>query len=354
MTKKVGIFTTNSVAKIHPRIEMQVRILESEGYEVEVVKTTTRRDNFFFELVNLLSLKYFKWGAILNFKKRIVEFDIVQIYDLQLLPLAKKAKRLKKKVIYETLDDNVHLNFFAVAKKIPFISVFKKIVIRKISKYERNFSNRYCDAVIVNSPNLLANFNQAELIYYASSLEDLSIGTYDSTKETCFVYLGKLTVGKGTLIYKELIRQFDTQLIVLGKAYDEQSKELLNDERVNYLGNFNSMELKKELEKLLKQFNLIGLSIIIPENKSYELQEANKDIDYMSMGVPFIGNERKPTYDKIKYGVGVLYTDNDAIDKLKYNKEESYNLKSQKAKTLYQEYNQKGFKDKYLGLIQNL
>ena len=351
---KIGIFTTNSVDKIHPRIEMQVKILESNGYSVDVIRSETKREGFLYELFNLLFLKYFKWRSIYRFKKQITAYDIIHIYDFKLLPLAKAAKKQNKKVIYETLDDNVHLNFHAVAKKIPFLNVFKGILIRKYSSYEYRIAKQYCDKVIVNSPNLLDNFEKSELIYYASSLEKLKVDLYDASKQPCFIYLGKLTIAKGTREYLKLIKEFNIPFIVLGKAFDEESKELLNHSKVDYLGSFNSEDLLEKLTPLLKKFNLIGLSVIVPENKSYELQEANKDIDYMSMGMPFIGNRRKPTFEKINGGAGVLFNDNDSIQNLISNFNESYNKCSSTSRELYENYSRKKFQKRLLSIFHEL
>jgi glycosyltransferase involved in cell wall biosynthesis len=67
------------------------------------------------------------------------------------------------------------------------------------------------------------------------------------------------------------------------------------------------------------------LSVIHPENESYLLQEANKDIDYIALGIPFIGNDRPPTLEKIKRGVGVLINDKHAIASLINNEHDQYN-----------------------------
>jgi len=354
MKKKVGIFTTNSVDKIHPRIEMQVSLLEKNNFSVDIIRSKARREGVFFEFINLLFLKYFKWKSINLFKKKIAKYDIIHVYDLQLLPLVKKAKKLNKKVVYETLDDNVYLNFHAVSKKIPLLKYMKRFVIQKMANYERRTTKKYCDTVIVNSPNLLANFDSSELIYYASNLEMLSVEAFDDNKQTRFIYLGKLTVAKGTRIYLSLLENFDIELIILGDAYDDESRKLLSHRKVNYLGSFNSDELKKNLTSLLLDYNLIGLSVITPENKSYELQEANKDIDYMSMGIPFIGNTRKPTFDKIKDGAGVLYNDNDSIKDLITNRNSAYTSASNNGKDLYEKYSTLKFNEKLISIYNEL
>lgn len=354
MGKRVGIFTTNSVEKVHPRIQMQLEFLQRKGFTVDIIRATTRREAFFFELRNWFSLKYFKWGFISQNTVKIKQYDVVHIYDFQLLPLAKKAKKEGKKVIYETLDDMVHLHFDAVKKKVPFLKVFQNIVISRMAKYERKVGDLFCDAVIVNSGNLLSNFSEAELIYYASPLEGVHVRAFDQSKETAFVYLGKLTESKGVNTYLNLIESLNVKMLFLGKAYDSASRRLVDHRNVVNLGNMDVTALRFELDKLLEQYNLIGLSIIIPENKSYALQEANKDIDYLAMGMPFIGNTRVPTYEKIKLGAGVVYSDTESLKKMLKNESDKYSNCSKACDKLYYNYNSSKFEEKLLQVYKNL
>ncbi len=350
MTKKVGIFTTNSVDKIHPRIALQEQILKANGYEVDVIRARSRKEGFIFEVRNILSLKYFKWGFIYNHKKDLTKYDIVHIYDFCLLPLAKHAKKENKKVLYETLDDNVHLHFHALKQKISFIRICQRYTIRRMANYERKAAEEYCDQVIVNSSNLLLNFNKANLIYYTSPLEGIKNHRFDSEKETAFLYLGKLTKGKGADIYRDLVEKYQIKLCFLGKAFDDSAQKLMNIQQVEYLGDFDSVSLKNELKGLLPKYNFIGLSIIIPENKSYLLQEANKDIDYLAMGVPFIGNDRPPTSEKINKGAGVLFSEMEEVSKLMLNKNGVYDLASQACENIYKSYRFETFKEKLLSV----
>ena len=353
MKTRIGIFTTNSIEKIHPRIEMQISILRDEGYDVEIIRSETRREGAVYEFLNLLSLKYFKKRSINKFKTKLNNFDVIHIYDLQLLPLAKQAKRFNKKVIYETLDDNVYLHFHALSLRIPFIKVFENRILNHYLKFERSYAAKYCDSVIVNSPNLLKSFNKATLIYYASNLEGIRTKEYDSSKATRFIYIGKLSEGKGSKEYQKLIDDFSIPMIFIGKSSDSHAQLLQNHEDVDYRGNFDSKGLKQELNSLILEYNLIGLSIIIPENKSYELQEANKDIDYLCLQIPFIGNKRKPTYEKIKEGAGVLFSNKEDIQKLILNEDNIYNKFRDNEEEIYVKYSKVNFKKKFIEVIKS-
>lgn len=353
---KVKIFTCNSFEKIHPRIQMQEQLLTSNGYHVEIIKAPSRKDGKFQDLINLFSLKYFRKGAIKFFASHIEEYDIIHIYDFQLLPLAKIAKKKKCKVIYETLDDNVHLHFYALQKLIPGLHLFEKLITNRYSKKEFKLSERFCDAIIVNSANLLCKFTQKKvhLIYYASNLT-ITNRPFDHNKEVRFVYVGKLTKDKGSADYNQLISDFNIPLIFYGHFGDDESKKLLNsNEMVSIMGNMDIAKLNTHLEADINKFNLIGLSIVHPINESYRMQEANKDIDYITTNIPFIGNNRPPTFEKIKMGCGVLNTDTNAIQSLIINENNSYDRIIEQDKKTVLEYSKDSFSSKLLSIFNEL
>jgi len=353
---KVKIFTCNSFQKIHPRIVMQVGILSSNGYDVEVVKSAKERETGFQGMLNMRSLKYFRWAAIKEFKLQLDNCDIVHIYDFQLLPLAIYAKKRGKKVVYETLDDNVHLHFYALKNRIPLLGLFQKQVINFFSKKEKNISRNYCDSVIVNSANLLKNFNNksTNLIYYASNLK-ASNHLFDENKEVRFLYVGKLTKDKGAAVYEELIRHFKVKLIFYGHFGDNYSKHLLQENNLlEERGNLDVEELDSMLKKDIETYNIVGLSVVFPVNESYKFQEANKDIDYITMSIPFVGNDRPPTLDKIKKGAGVLNTKIEDVTNLLENKNNSYNTIVNNSYSIIKEYSLDTFRHKLLAVYKGL
>jgi len=333
----VKLFTAFPRNPLHPRLEMQLNYFRDQQIEVECFFDDKSSVSTFNKFRTKLCLKYFRWDLISGYVPKIAENGFVHIYDFRLLPLAKYASKKGNKVIYETLDDNVHLHAHELIKKSKFFALVKPLLIWYFGGKEKRLIRDYVNQVIVNSPNLIEiSPEKSELIYYASPFEGVRIDEFDSEKETVFVYLGKLTKSKGTSEYKVLQKEFGTQVHFFGEAKDQFSKDwITGNPFIQHHGNMSSKELEKALTQLSEQYNLIGLSIIIPENRSYALQEANKDIDYMCLGIPFIGNERKPTYEKIKAGAGVLFSDYEAISDLMYNRNNRYTLTSQTQHELY-------------------
>lgn len=354
---KTKIFTTNSIHRLHPRIQMQVNILQKNNIFVEIVRTTTRKDGYPWELINLLMFKYFRWGTITKFKKQLEGCDVVHIYDLALLPLAKYAKKKGKKVIYETLDDNVHLTFDFWETQLPFLRIIKRPIVSFYSNLEKRLSAKYCDKIIVNSHNLLEYFpsEKSNLIFYASGMEELSTESFSSLKENRFIYLGKLNKGKGVEYYEEIIKKHNVKMLFYGEAHDELTLKIIerNKDLIENLGVYPTEELFQKLKIDIQKYNLIGLSIIIPKNKSYMFQEANKDIDYMAMKMPFIGNYRIPTKEKIDLGAGVFFDNESLIQDLLSNKNGCYDAIRQTDELLYAKYSTSNFEKQLINIYLN-
>jgi len=123
---------------------------------------------------------------------------------------------------------------------------------------------------------------------------------------------------------------------------------------VYYRPRISSKELRKELDRLFKKYNLIGFSLIHDVHYSYATQEANKDIDYLAMGIPLISNHRKPTKEKIEAGCGVFIEDSLNVEKL-LNSREFYLEKSDKCIAYYNKnYAQNIFEKKLLEVVKNV
>lgn len=334
----IYFFTIFKKAPLHPRLEMQLQWLKEQGWQTTCF-FGDEPQGIWYKWLNKLTWKLVRWDLIQRNRKKIQPGSVVHIYDFTLLRLAKYAKRKGCTVVYETLDDNVYLHLFSIRGKGSFFRWIAPLLERKLVAWEKHYCDHYCDHVIINSPNLAKIApGKAKLIYYASPFEGFSIPAYEAQKETVLLYLGKLTTSKGAAIYQDLVKQTGLNMHFFGEAKDRFSKQwITEDERVVHHGNKNSAELNAALADLAKRFNLVGLSIIIPDNESYALQEANKDIDYLCIGLPFIGNERKPTKEKIDAGAGVLYTDAVAIQRLINNENGWYDQMSKRQKELYSE-----------------
>jgi len=162
-----------------------------------------------------------------------------------------------------------------------------------------------------------------------------------------FIYIGTFSIEKGGNKILKLANKYpNIKFFIIGNSFisSKMPKNLILYPRLETDKLFNI------LKTISQNFFLFGLSFIESKNKSYAIQEANKDIDYLALGIPIIGNKRKPTYEKIKKGAGLL-VDEDLNNKI-FNKELKRNL-SLMAKKLYnQHFSYKNFRKVLLNAVK--
>jgi hypothetical protein len=329
---KIGFFTPRSVNPLHPRLVAFREFFQRNGLQPEFIHQSDYKPSAKTR-INWLVLWFFDLYAVNRCKPLVRNFDVVFINDLKYLPLAKYAKKLGKVVIYDTIDHNVYLRFYQLEQKIRPARLFKFLLIPLFKKLERKYAFRYCDEIIVNSDSLNDYFyGKANVLYYSSPLENLNVAN-NPEKKTALLYLGGFTHDKGAGQVLDLAQALNLKLFVFGTA-EEKFSARLKGENVQYYPKLSSERLRLELEKLMQQFFLMGFSLINAAHYSYEVQEANKDIDYLAIGAPILGNRRLATRVKIEAGAGLFFDDPAIADKIIDQKLKA--TLAQNCKTLYQ------------------
>jgi hypothetical protein len=311
---KAGIFTPYSLDPIHPRTEMYLSYFKEAGIEASIEHISSKPAGF-LSLLSKAFLNMFDFQAVYWLSGLVKKYDCVLIQDLKYLPLALISRRLEKMTIYETLDNSVFIRVHNQKRNVFYPVI--KLLTPFFCLVERCLARFFTDHVIVNSTALVRHFrNRAQLIYYASPFESAGI-VNNYSLAPALLYLGAVSADKGIQEVLSLTREHRIRTFVFGDCTDEKVAETLeSNELITWKKRMNSEMLKQELERITKELFLIGLSLIKPVHYSYATQEANKEIDYMSMGVPFIGNHRLTTKEKIVAGCGVFIDDHTAISNL--------------------------------------
>lgn len=313
---KIGIYTYRSLSPVHPRLEAFYKILENEGYEVSIIN---HRENWnsIGSRINWISLWFFDFYGIFLSKRSVKNYDVIFVMDLKILPLVRYAKRMGKKVFYDTIDNGVHLRYYQLKKKLPVTKIFGKIILSTFQKLEKKYAFKFCDKIIVNSKALLKYFdNQAALFNYYSPFEFQEIEN-NPKNSAALIYLGAFTYEKGAKDILNIRERLNLPLFIFGDIDNDYIRnEIEKSTLIKISKRLGKTELKKELKLLVQEYYLLGLSLIKPVNFSYATQEANKDIDYLAMGIPIIGNYRLTTEEKIIAGCGVFYNQPEDIHKL--------------------------------------
>jgi len=355
------ILTPYSFNPLHPRLEYIEKYLIKNGYKVK--KYNLNFTNRIINKLNWLTLTFFKVPAFFKAIKYIWKYrketELVYIQDLQYLHIVIIVKLFRKKVIYDTLDNNVELNFYHLSNRFTFLK--KMLFIKSIVSFtEKKLAKYFCNEVIVNSKALVEYFEpiKSNLLYYTSPFENKF--KINSNNEVAFLYLGGFWQMKGADIILDFIENNNKKLFIYGtlnkkeKNIIEKINLLIKKELVFFIERLPSIELEKELCSLHNRYRLIGFSLTQEVNKSNATQEINKDIDYLAMGIPLIANYRKPTKEKIEAGCGVFIDADINIEKLLNDKEFYKNISTQCINYYNKYYSQTIFEIKLLEVIENV
>lgn len=314
---KIGFFTPRSLQPLHPRLLIFERYFRSKGLSVEFINQSNYRPNI-PSRINWLVLWFFDLYATQRCKKYIDQYDIVFVTDMKYLPLVKYAHREGKIVFYDTIDHNVFLRFYQLERKIPMMRIFKSAITSLFMAIEKRYAFKYCHEIFVNSNALRDYFNKKAItLLYSSPFEREGLQN-NSDNPTALLYLGAFQSDKGAVETVKLSQRLNVPLFIYGPVENSfLADELRKHNHIVYTPKISVSELQKHIKSLLQQYFLFGISLIKAAHLSYEIQEANKDIDYLALGIPLIGNRRTPTKAKIDAGCGLFYDDINLLQKIR-------------------------------------
>lgn len=308
---RVLVITPNSLDPMHPRHKMVHSVLTGAGYDVELVEAEVHLASGWSRTIHRLCLGAFDLESPWRHWRDIRAADVVFVCDMRLLFVLLLAKLVGKRTVYETLDNCPHLFHYGLCRAKPF---FRSLPVIRwlLSCTERIAIRLFADETIVNSDALNEWFSgRADTLYYTSPLEG-SAAEYQSQAPPAFLYLGLFSEDKGADDMLALQKEHQVPLYVFGDITPEAEAEIQGRD-VFIQRRINPSELEVRVRELAAKHALIGLSLIRPVHYSYATQEANKDIDYMALGFPIIGNHRLPTAQKINAGCGVFLDDQEQV-----------------------------------------
>ncbi|MCE2995797.1 MAG: hypothetical protein ACK5RG_09980 [Cyclobacteriaceae bacterium] len=304
---RIGFFSPRRLSPLHPRLKVYESYFAQRGDTIEFInESPTGRSK---GRINWLTLWFFDLFAINRCKKRLKDYDLIIIGDLRYLLLVKHATKVGKVAFYETIDHNVDVRIYNLLVKMPFLLPFRGLfrsIFRNIEKKIAFEANQ----IIVNSKSLDNYFeNRAFILYYSSPLENCSI-INNPLNKSAWLYLGALTKEKGAYSIINLIENSGMPFFFFGQISDcELEMKFKSMPQVIIMNSLSSNELGLSIKKITDQYFLWGISLISSIHYSYEVQEANKDIDYLALGIPIVGNNRFTTKEKIDAGCGLFWDD---------------------------------------------
>jgi len=311
---RVGFFSPRRLSPLHPRLKVYEKYFGLRGDTIEFINESPFGKSK--GRINWLTLWFFDMYAIKRCKKRLKDFDLIIVGDLRYLPLLRHAIELDKVAFYETIDHNVDLRIYNLLIKIPFLAPFKGFIRKVFQTIEKAIAFQ-AHRILVNSESLSSYFeNRAVILYYSSPLEKYTIQN-NPLNDSAWLYLGALTKEKGADSILKLIESCGIPFFFFGEIPDHKLRERFTAmPNVFMMDKMSSDELGLRIQQLTNQYFLWGISLISSVHYSYEVQEANKDIDYLALGIPINGNYRITTKEKIEDGCGLFWDDRSLFQKM--------------------------------------
>ena len=304
-----------------PRTQMILDVLD-DAYDVDIIDI--RPIDNWTRRINYLSFCYFDYVNNHRLVSKLKDYDGIMIKDLQFLPLAKQAKKMGKFVVYETLDFNPQLRYYGLVSRFPFMKKMEWIK-HRAEAVEKELVNSYVDQLIVNSDALKQHFGGNTIVnYYSSPFENIEALNI-ADRPIALLYLGHFSLEKGGAEMLDFQQKYDLDFYIFGGIDNSELKERIEkSKKIKHIERIPAEQLTQELQLVLNNFYLFGFSIIHDANESYAVQNANKDIDYLSLGIPLIGNHRKTTEEIIMSGCGVFIEDAKSIKSFDIAEKQKY------------------------------
>lgn len=351
VTKKILVLTNYSEKTNHARLSFETELLRNAGYLVDIFFGLNENRSLILHHCEKLLLKFLNLEVLKYLFRQRDNYDIFFFYGVHTLnSLMFFSASFRKKCIYQTLNHDIDYQIYELKIRLPgFFSLIASLVSKIGAAIEYNLA-KSCGATIVNSKSLNAKFPWSKLNYYSSPLEGINL-SFCKENPYALLYLGQLRREKILPDFFTYIENKSLKFFVFGKIKDEYiADNIKRSELSTHLGEFSMEKLKERIAILSEKWNLIGVSLIQEPHNSYKNQNANKDIDYLALGIPILGNYRNTTKELIEEGNGFFYDEFDPANLHYYN----YKRISDRCKLKYKLYCNDQFKQNLLDTFYNI
>ena len=345
------------LTSVHSRYDTRIFIkeccsLSAEGYDVTLIvadgKGNEIRNNV--KVVDVGSSKN-RIERIFKTTKRVLSKaiemngDIYHFHDAELIPAAKKIKKLGKIVIYDIHED---LPRQTITKSyIPFL--FRYILAKTLEVYE-NFASHKFSALVTATPYIKDRFKSINKCVITVNnfpiLGELAVEEKHVVRENSICFVGEISRLRGVINLIESLQQVksDCILYIVGKWSEpslyEEAQKLEGWKRVVDCG---FLERKAVAEIMNK--SVCGVVTFLPAPNHW-FSQPNKMFEYMSAGLPVLASNFS-LWKEIIVGnnCGICVNPNNineianAIDSFFLDKEKSIKLGKNGQEAVLQKYN---------------
>ena len=306
--KIVLVTPWNLSKKPHQRVKKEVDLLIELGFIVHVVYPE-------------ISKIFFRENELVKKVQYILQNETIKYiicYDLLPLSFMKMKLDLETTTLIAEIIDDFPSYYAQRLNKLPLYG--RRLLQLILDLFEKKILFN-TEKIIVNSNFLFekisAYHSQVAYVPYTSPFEGEFINK--PSDNISLIYLGSFSKQKGAnrmlnffFTLRNDLPNKNIRLYIFGDNYYKKVDH--ND--IYFFKRLDKNELLKNIKHISSNSFLIGLSFIQSSFRSYAKQEANKDIDYLSMGIPIIGNYREPTADLIRLGGGVFFDNKNTVAQL--------------------------------------
>ncbi len=220
--------------------------------------------------------------------------DILHLHDPELIPVGVKAKKLGKRVVFDS-HENVSKQIMAK----PYIpKAFRRLVSSAYKAYESKAITKL-DYVVAATPSIADHFQklgvESQFVSNFPILDELVDDDFDwSKKEKTICYIGGVTKVRGIseLVSSKSLLSDDVSLDIggpiTGSGYEEELNELVdgkNIQNVKFLGRLNRDQVKELFRK-----SMVGAVTLLKTPNHYDAQPV-KLYEYMSAGLAVVASD---------------------------------------------------------------
>lgn len=297
---------------------------------------------------------------ILN-KAKELNADVFHLHDPELLLIAKKLKKLNKKVIFDSHEDTVNTILVSPYLKSPVSNVISLVY----EKFER-YTCKKIDGVIGATPHIENYFKkfvkQTENINNYPILSDKqqqNISWNEKQNEICYVGSIDDTRGIKDLMNSLELTKSKARLNLAGMysslTLEKEIKEHKDYHLVNDFGYVNS----EEVEEIYSR-SMVGIVTLQPI-PTFLVSLPIKMFEYMVAGIPFIASDFPYWRSLLKGYKCCIFVDpqkpkeiSEAIDYFVLNREEAKKMGEVGQKLVYENFSWESQSEKLLTFYQKV
>ncbi len=325
------------LTSVHQRYDQRILwreccSLREHGYDVTLIVNDAKENETLENGIKILSTGFVPSGRrqrMTEGVQRVYELGIAQnadfyhLHDPELLRIAMKLKRQKKKVIFDS-----HEIFGEGIKGKEWLSLFSQLVSFSYNAYETYICRRIDGVVCPTSYNgenwfegranhfaYVGNFPRREEYRNSKSVP------YFQRRNVCFA--GWLDKERGILTMLQAAKMANTRLVLAGRFESDQFFKEFTAADIHHIAEYVGVLNREEIFDLYSQC-AIGLCTI-PDNggQRFKLDNFNTKVyEYMSAEMPIILSDwpyKRKMVEKYRFGLVADPSDaNDVAEKIKW------------------------------------